>query len=146
MATPPKYSAKIPRRNTLFMKSASTEIQEDHVITEDIIKHIYPSHINPVSSEVALDLVEHLLEPGNFSGIPRKELIKHLSEEKGHSKSTIQNKVIPMLKKRGLIKSSRDRGVFVTREFSKSLKEIAECWETIFKRQKKLDKRKGEED
>lgn len=125
----------------LYIKSASSELQEDHVIEEDIIEHIYPSHINPVTSEVALDLVKHLLKPENFKGIPRKELITYLVEEKQHSKSTVQNKVIPMLKKRGLIKSSREKGIYPALEFSKSLEEISNCWRTIYKRQRKLSKR-----
>lgn len=128
----------------LYMDAASTELQSDHVIEEDIIEHIYPKHINPVSSKVALDLIKHLLNPENFQGKERKEVIEHLTD-KGHSKSTIQNKVIPMFKRRGLIKSSKEKGLYVSTEFSKSLKEIAECWETIYKRQKKLSKRKKEQ-
>ncbi len=141
MTKPPEHSAKISRENTLYLKSTSTELQEDHVIEEDIIEHVYPSHINPVTSQVALDAVKFLLKPENFKGTPRKKLIEHLTEEKRHSKSTIQNKVIPMLKRRGLIKSSREKGIYPALEFSKCLKDIAECWETLFKRQKKLSKR-----
>ncbi len=144
MAKPPEYSAKINRKNALYLESASTELQKDHVITEDIIEHIYPSHVNPVSTEVAKDLINYLLEPENFQGVPRKELMKHLTEEKGHSKSTIQNKVIPMLKRRGLIKKTQEKGIHTTLEFSKTLKEIANCWETIHKRQKKISKKKKE--
>lgn len=142
MTKPPEHSAKISRERTLYMKSTSTELQEDHVIEEDIIEHIFPSHINPVTSQVSLDMVKYLLKPGNFNGTQRKELINYLTEEKEHSRSTIENKVIPMLKKRGLIKSSQEKGIYPTLGFSKSLKKIAECWETIYKRQKKLDERK----
>lgn len=141
MSKPPEYSAKINRKNTFYLESTSTELQREHLLPEDIIKHIYPSHINPVSSKVAEDLINYLLEPRNFKGVPRKELIKHLTEDKNHSKSTIQNKVIPMLKRRGLIKKTRERGIHLTMDFSNMLKEIADCWETIFKRQRKLSKR-----
>lgn len=143
MSKPPKYSAKINRKNTFYLESTTKELQDDHLLPEDIIKHIYPSHINPVSSQVAKDLINYLLKPENFQGIPRKKLIKHLTEEKDHSRSTIQNKVIPMLKRRGLIKKTRDKGIHPTIDFSNMLKDIANCWETIYKRQRKLSKRKS---
>lgn len=141
MVKPPEYSAKVQRDNTLYMKSASTELQEEHVLVEDIVEHIYPSHVNPVSSEVATDLLKYLLEPKNFQGTQRKDVIDHLTDEKNHSKSTIQNKVIPMLKRRGVIKSSKDRGMYISNEFSRALEDIAGCWRTIIKRQKKLSNR-----
>jgi len=125
------------------MKAASTELQEEHVLLEDIVEHVYPSHVNPISSEVAKDLLSYLLEPSNFSGVPRKEVISFLTKEKGHSKSTIQNKVIPMLKRRGLIKGSRDKGMYISRDFSRALDDISNCWRTIIKRQSKLSKREG---
>jgi len=141
MSKPPKHSAKINRKNSLYIEAASTELQSDHVLTEDIIEHIYPSHVNPVSSEIAKDLTKHLLEPENFNGLPRKELIKYLTEEKDYSRSTIENKVIPMLKRRGLIKKTKEKGIHLTTDFSKALKEIANCWETIYKRQQKISKK-----
>lgn len=141
MPKPPEHSAKISRERTLYIKSASTELQEDHVIVEDIVEHIYPSHVNPVTSEIATDTLKYLLEPEKIKGTERKQLIKHLTEEKNHSKSTIQNKVIPMLKRRGLIKRSKEKGIYPSLGFSRALKNIADCWETIQKRQKKLSER-----
>lgn len=70
----------------------------------DVVDFVFPRMYQPTYFNVACDFIRMVLE----KDVVKKDDIAKFLEEKKHSKSTLENKVIPKLVRFGLLKRERE--------------------------------------
>lgn len=120
---------------------------------KEVIDFIFPKRYQPTYHQVAVDFVSLVLEKGRLS----KEDISKFLKENDHSRSTLENKIIPKLSRAGIIKREREatgkmkkkgRGLVISESltYSNYLKKIAEEWETLVatsRHKRKIEEEEG---
>ncbi len=104
---------------------------------EDVVDFIFPRKYQPKYFKVASDFIELLL---GQEVVTKKEITEFL-KERGYSRSTLENKIIPKLVRFGLIKRERElegtlrkgRSLILTESltFTNYLERIAFAWNSL---------------
>jgi hypothetical protein len=95
---PPHYGIEVKRKGGLD-KTVYWDVGE-------VADFVFPRRLQPVYHAVASDFLSLVLER---DWVTKKEIGEFLAR-KGHTKSTLENKVIPKLVRFGLIKREREIG------------------------------------
>jgi len=105
--------------------------------TADLVDFIFPKKFQPKYHQVACDFIELLL---STDVVTKKEIAEFLKNT-GHSKSTLENKIIPKLVRFGLIKREREikaglgksRALILTESltFSNYLERVGLAWNML---------------
>lgn len=115
----------------------------------EVVDFIFPRRFQPVYHQVASDFVKLVLEK---DWVTKKEIGEFLTE-KGYSKSTLENKVIPKLVRFGLLKREREitagmgegRALILSDSlsFSTYLERIGFAWNMLVSTSRKKKDKKG---
>ncbi len=93
---PPHYGAELKKKGGLD-KTVYWTVSE-------VVDFIFPRKYQPTYHQVACDLLDMVLER---DWVTKKDIREFLGQ-KGHSRSTLENKVIPKLVRFGLLKRERE--------------------------------------
>jgi len=103
---------------------------------DDIVAHVFPPTFQEEYSRVANALVNELGKRGELSGHDLAQFI----ERNGFSKATVYNKVIPRLRRVGMIKRERaGKNIIVSLSsgFGTYMKQIGSEWERKYNKMKR---------
>jgi len=153
----PPSSRGVPAGETLYLpRHYGQELKDkggmDKTIyweVQDVVDFVFPEKYQPTYHEVATDFLELVLEKDWV----RKKDIRKFLDETGHSKSTLENKIIPKLVRFGLVKRQREikpgmgkgRSLILSESltFANYLERISFAWNMLVSTARK-SKKKGE--
>ena len=131
-------SRGIPSQDAVYLPAIDSQVikkrggyEKSRWELEHVLDHVFPSEFQETYNHVAYHLMKEVLEKGSLSGEDLSNFIK----ERGFSKSTVYNRVIPKLRRVGLIKRQRfGKTIHIepSNSFSKYVGKIASEWDSIF--------------